>query len=114
MSLNWKEINLILEELELKGAQIQKVIQSSFDTLLLKLYGKNGAKNLLISISAGACRLHETWSTVKKNPKPLRFAEFMNSRIVNSRITEALQLGDNRIVRFTVQRSLGGEERYFI
>ena len=48
MSLNWKEINLILEELELSGMQIQKAVQSAFDVLCLKLYGKSGAKNLLI------------------------------------------------------------------
>jgi hypothetical protein len=29
MSLNWKEINLILEELNLEGAQIQSAVQSS-------------------------------------------------------------------------------------
>jgi hypothetical protein len=31
MSLNWKEINLILEELALEGAQIQSAVQSAFE-----------------------------------------------------------------------------------
>ena len=111
MSLNWKEINLILEELDLGGAQIQKAVQSAFDVLSLKLYGRNGAKNLLISISPGACRLHETFDSVPRNEKPLRFAEFLNSRIINSRIEEAIQLGDDRIVRLTARL---GEERFYI
>jgi predicted ribosome quality control (RQC) complex YloA/Tae2 family protein len=111
LSLNWKEINLILEELDLEGCQIQKVVQSAFDVLCLKLYGRNGAKVLLISLSPGACRLHETFAAVPKTDRPLRFAEFLNSRIVNSRIEEAVQLGDNRIVRLSV---LLGENRYFI
>jgi len=34
----------------------------------------------------------------------LRFAEFLNSKIVNGRIEEALQLGDNRIVRVLVRQ----------
>ena len=104
MSLNWKEINLILEELELPGMQIQKAVQSAFDILSLKLYGRTGAKTLLISLSPGACRVHETFDSVPKNDKPLRFAEFLNSRIVNSRIEEAIQMGDDRIVRITVYR----------
>ena len=102
MSLNWKEIDLILEELALPGAQIQKAIQSSFDILSLKLYGRNGAKTLLVSLSPGACRVHETFDSVPKNIKPLRFAEFLNSRIVNGRIEEACQLGNDRIIRLTI------------
>jgi predicted ribosome quality control (RQC) complex YloA/Tae2 family protein len=44
-----------------------------------------------------------------KSDKPLRFAEFLNSRIINSRIEEAVQLGDNRIVRLVLRR---GPERW--
>jgi len=111
MSLNWKEINLILEELELPGAQIQKAVQSAFDVLCLKLYGKGGAKTLLVSISPLACRIHETFESAPKSAKPLRFAEFLNSRIINGRIEEAVQLGNDRIVRITVRRNSeeGGE-----
>jgi len=103
MSLNWKEINLILEELDLPGAQIQKAVQSAYDVLSLKLYGRDGAKNLLISLSPLACRVHETFYPVPKSDNPLRFAEFLNSRIINSRIEEAVQLGTDRIVRLTVR-----------
>ena len=109
MSLNWKEINLILQELELPGMRIQKAIQSSFDILSLKLYGKMGAKTLLISLSPTACRLHETFAQVPKNNKPMRFAEFLNSRIINSRIVEAMQLGSDRIVRLTVCKKSEGQ-----
>ena len=114
MSLNWKEINLVLEELDLPGMQIQKAVQSAFDVLSLKLYGRNGAKTLLISISPGACRLHETFASAPKSDRPLRFAEFLNSRIVNGRFEEAVQLGNDRIVRLTVRCGSGGEERYCI
>ena len=111
MSLNWKEINLILEELCLEGCQIQKAVQSAFDILSLKLYGRDGAKTLLVSLSPGACRLHETFNSVPKTDRPLRFAEFLNSRIVNGRITEAVQLGENRIIRVTVRT---GEQSLFM
>jgi len=111
MSLNWKEINLILEELELPGMQIQKAVQSAYDVLTLKLYGRNGAKDLLISISPNACRLHETFFTSPKSSKPLRFAEFLNSRIINSRIEEAVQLGEDRVIRLITRLA---EERFYI
>jgi len=116
MSLNWKEINLILEELDLPGMQIQKAVQSSFDILSLKCYGRDGAKNLLISINPGACRLHESFHSIPKNDKPLRFAEFLNSRLINSRIEEAVQLGSDRIVRLTVRKIQedGEEMRFYI
>jgi predicted ribosome quality control (RQC) complex YloA/Tae2 family protein len=113
MSLNWKEINLILEELKLEGMQIQKTVQSAFDVLLLKLYGRSGAKNLLISLSPGACRLHETFIVAPKSDKPLRFQEFLNSRIANGRITEALQLGKNRIVRLNIRCGSPSKEEHF-
>lgn len=34
MSLNWREIDLVLGELDLIGAQVQKVVQPSYDTLV--------------------------------------------------------------------------------
>ena len=115
MSLNWKEINLILDELDLKGAQIQKAIQSAYDVLFLKVYGKAGAKTLLISTSPLSCRFHEAFSSAPKSDKPLRFAEFLNSKIINGRIEEAIQLGNDRIVRLTVRRNFyENEEGYRI
>jgi len=104
MSLNWKEINLILEELSVEGAQIQSAVQSAFDVIILRVHKKGETKNILISLSSGACRIHETFSPFPKSEKPLRFAQFLNSRIVNGWITEAVQLGNNRIVMITVKR----------
>ena len=109
MSLNWKEINLILEELSLVGSQIQGVVQSAFDVVGFRLHKKGETKQLLISLSSGACRLHETFSSFPKTDKPLRFAQFINSRVVNGWITEAVQVGDNRIVKLVVKR---GEQTF--
>jgi predicted ribosome quality control (RQC) complex YloA/Tae2 family protein len=121
MSLNWKEINLILEELDLPGSQIQGVAQSTFDILGLRVHKKGtpgkadtpakagATRQLLIALSPGACRIHETFRPFPKSDKPLRFAQFLNSRIVNGWIEEAAQLGDNRIIRLLVKR---GENRF--
>jgi predicted ribosome quality control (RQC) complex YloA/Tae2 family protein len=104
VSLNWKEIDLILAELKLPGCQIQRALQSAFDVIALRVHGGGRTKTVLISLSPGACRLHETFPAVPKTGKPLRFAEFLNSRITNGWIEEAVQLGDNRIVRITVRQ----------
>jgi len=110
MSLNWKEINLILEELALEGAQIQSAVQSAFDVIILRLHKKGETKQVLVSLSSGACRMHETFRAVPKSEKPLRFAQFLSSKIVNGWITEAAQIGDNRIVRLTVKRTINTDD----
>jgi predicted ribosome quality control (RQC) complex YloA/Tae2 family protein len=109
MSLNWKEINLILSELDLPGSRIQRVIQSAYDVLVLQIYGKGGAKNILISLTPGACRVHRTYGGIPRTEKPLRFAEFLRSRILNGRIDASEQLGDNRILRLLIRQ---GTSRY--
>ncbi|MDR0584461.1 MAG: NFACT family protein [Treponema sp.] len=109
MSLNWKEINLVLQELDLPGAQIQKAVQSAFDLLILGVHKKGETRRILISLSPGACRIHQTFRAFPKSGKPLRFAQFLNSRIVNGWIEEAVQIGEDRIVRLLVRR---GERRY--
>jgi len=109
MSLNWKEINLILEELDLPGSQIQKAAQSAFDVIGLRVHKRGVTRQLLIGLSPGACRMHETFKPFPKSDKPLRFAQFLNSRIVNGWIEEAEQLGTNRIIRLLVKK---GEYHY--
>ena len=105
MSLNWKEINLILDELDLQGAQIQSAVQSAYDVIILRFHKHGETKQVLISLSSGACRIHETFRAVPKSEKPLRFAQFLSSKIVNGWVTDISQLGDNRIVKIIVKRS---------
>ncbi|MDR2134775.1 MAG: NFACT family protein [Treponema sp.] len=109
MSLNWKEINLILSELDLPGCQIQKAAQSAYDVMGLRVHGKGTTRQLLVSLAPGACRFHETFRAFPKSDRPLRFAEFLNSRIANGRIEAAEQLGNNRVIRILIRR---GGERY--
>lgn len=102
MSLNWKEIDLILSELDLEGAHIERILQPSFDSIVLGLYKAGKETNLLVSIAHGACRIHALSSPPPKPPRPLRFQECLKSRIRGGRIESALQLGDERVIRFEV------------
>ena len=99
MSLNWKEIDCILEELELDGSFIQQIVQPSYDTIAFHTYKNGQSKTILICLAAGACRIHQTWSAVPKNNKPLRFMEFLKARIKGARINSIYQLGQERIIK---------------
>jgi predicted ribosome quality control (RQC) complex YloA/Tae2 family protein len=140
MSLNCAEIDLVLEELNLEGSFIQEIVQPSFDTIAFNLYkGARGAsdsrsgsaetdctgtgaddasagvaavaKTLLVCLAPGVCRLHETRRRVPKSEKPLRFMEFLRSRIRGARITGAVQLNSDRIILLTLTH---GDETFFM
>ncbi|MGB4572215.1 MAG: NFACT family protein [Rectinemataceae bacterium] len=102
MSLNHKEIDLILGELDLEGMKIERVLQPSYDTIVLCLYGGGRALDILVSIAHGACRIHSLSSLPAKNERPLRFMECLRSRLRGGHIDEVQQLGGERIIHFTV------------
>lgn len=111
MSLNWKEIDVILSELELPGSQIQKVIQPAFDIIVLGVYKAGRYKNILISLVPGSCRINETFKSIPKPEKNLRFAEFLKAHVVNSWIDSAYQLGEDRIVCISLHC---GQDQFFL
>lgn len=106
MSLNCAEIDKILEELDLEGSYIQKVVQSSYSVMVLYLY-KTRPMSLVICLEPGACRLHETTRKIPKFDKPLRFMELLRSRLRGAKITEAVQLNNDRIVRLSLETASG-------
>jgi len=107
VSLNWKEIDLILSELELPGCHIQKVKQPDYKTLLLELYRPGERMSLLVSLRQGATRLHRSLRK-RENRIPLqRFAQLLRSRAQGGRIEEAYQIRGERIIVLKLNR--GGE-----
>ena len=106
MSLNCAEIDKILEELDLEGSYIQKVVQSSYSVMVLHLY-KTRPMALVICLEPGACRLHETTRKIPKFDKPLRFMELLRSRLRGAKVTEAVQLNNDRIVRLALETASG-------
>lgn len=111
MSLNCTEIDKILEELDLEGSYIQKIVQSSYSVMVLHLY-KNRPVNLLICLEPGACRLHETRQKIPKFDKPLRFMELLRSRLRGAKITKAEQLNHDRIVKLSLEAASGSLHLY--
>jgi len=107
MSLNWIEIDRILSELDLEDAHIERILQPSYDSMVLGLYKAGKTTDLLVSIAHGACRIHSLSSTPPKPDRPLRFQECLRSRIRGGRIEAVRQLGTERVIRFdiTVRRT---------
>lgn len=111
MSLNCNEINAALSELDLEGAFIQDIIQPGFDTLALYTYKNSTAKTVLICTAQKSCRINETRRKIPKNEKPLRFMEFLKSRIKGSKIISCRQLGLERVIRLDLDH---GEENFIM
>ncbi|OQY33450.1 MAG: hypothetical protein B6241_07765 [Spirochaetaceae bacterium 4572_59] len=109
MSLNWVEIDKVLEELPLEGCFLQNIRQSSFHHIILDLYRPGRTIHLLICLERSSLRLHETERRFKSLAKPPRFTSFLRSRIKGCRIEEVCQLGRERIVRIILRK---GDEHY--
>jgi len=107
LSLNWREIDLILEELPLSGSYIQKLKQPDFESLIFDLYNKSERFSLYVNLSSGKTRIHRLTRNIGSAIKLQRFAQFLRSHIMGGKILSAYQLGRERIVKITVTK--GGE-----
>ena len=102
MSLNCNEINRILSEFDLEGSFIQEIIQPGFDTLCFRAINRGTLENILICTSPQATRINLTKYKPPKNEKPLRFNQFLKSRVQGMRINSIVQLGLDRIIKMDV------------
>ena len=109
VSLNCNEINLILSELNLAGSFIQEITQPGYDTMAFSVYKEGQAKTIVICAAGGATRINETRRKVPKNDKPLRFMEFLKSKIKGAKILSCSQIGLERIIKFELGH---GDERF--
>ncbi|MDC7219196.1 MAG: NFACT family protein [Spirochaetales bacterium] len=111
MSLNWKEINLIMEEWNLDSSFLQEIRQYDFHHLLFQFYTPRGKTTLLVSLKQGALRIHKTERKRKALPRPPRFTTFMKARLKGSKVGMPEQIGSERIILFPLSR---GEEHYHL
>lgn len=109
MSLNCNEIDVILSELALSGSFIQDIIQPGYDTLALNIYKNGTPRTVIICTKPDSCRINETWRRIPRNDKPLRFMEFLKSRIRGAKILSCAQIAKERIIKM----ELGHDEQLF-
>ena len=104
MSLNYKEIDAVLDELDLENSFIQSIVQPGYDSLALHVY-KKVSKTVYICLAPGECRIHETKRPIPKNKTPLRFMEFLKSRIKGAKIQSCRQIGNERIIELKLNQA---------
>ncbi len=102
MTLNWKEIDKIVEEISPQGAQIQECIQSNIHSIYLQCYKKREfwIRFQLSQPLIGICE-------DKKPSKPdyaQRFQTFLRANIKNSYIETFNQYGKERVIELVCVR----------
>jgi predicted ribosome quality control (RQC) complex YloA/Tae2 family protein len=109
LSLNWREIDQIVAELDLVASHVQEIHQPTHDTLVFELRARSGGLRLLVSLAGRNVRLHRLSSTPPNPQRPPRFASYLRAHVRGGRITDVSQVAGQRIVRIAVERA--GEVR---
>lgn len=109
MSLNYREIELILSELSLENCLIQSVVQNDFHSLTWLLYSPKGGEKYYLYTEVGTpySRINLTSANMVKNktPKLQRFIQFCRANVEGSRIVNVqLKPGDREIKLSLVHR----------
>ncbi len=104
MSLNWREIALIISELPLEGSALQAVVQHDFNALSWHFYHREvGRWTLYTEVGTPHARLHLLSNPIKeKTAKLQRFIQFARARLIGSRVTEVYQAPYDRLVRLSL------------
>lgn len=103
MSLNWKEIQLILEEANLEGSKIQAVIQNSFHSVTWQLYRPDrGRFDFYTEVGTQNSRINLVSDGIRpvKMKKLQRFEQFARKNIEGSIIRKCTQMPFDRLVRW--------------
>ena len=108
MSLNHKEIDAVLDELDIEGAHLQKIKQPNFHTLYLEFYRPGGRFGIIVCLAPGKTRLHLVSSAPANEIKLQRFAQFMRSRVRGGKVVSLKHINSDRIIRMDILRA--GEE----
>ena len=100
MTIDGLTLYACVRELNAKiiGAKIDKIHQPVRDEILLHLRTQSENLKLLISLSAGDCRLALTENPRPNPPSPPTFCMYLRKHILNARITSIEQVGLERIV----------------
>ncbi|MFW5737872.1 MAG: NFACT RNA binding domain-containing protein [Spirochaetota bacterium] len=105
MSLNWREIDAVVSELDLPGAFVQQVIQPDFRNLYLEIFRPGRRLFVRISLETGKTRIHSTTHKPRKPRVRQRFAQLLHARIKGAHIADARQVNADRIVRIDLERA---------
>lgn len=98
MSLNCREINLVIAETDLVGSLVQNVVQPDYHTLFLEFYDGTATRWLRVCLQAGLTRLHLDEPPRRTKGAQPRFCEFLRARLRGMRLASWGQIGFERVV----------------
>lgn len=102
MSLNYREIDLILEELNLEGSRIDKINQPDRFSLYMETYSPEKKQKIIISLAHGSVRLNRITEKPELPDYPPRFSQLLRSRIRNGTILSVSQPSGERLILFRI------------
>jgi predicted ribosome quality control (RQC) complex YloA/Tae2 family protein len=103
-SLNYLEINLLLQELDLAGAVLRDVSQPRPEKLILGFHHHGVHTPLCFVMSQKACRFHLYTEPVKKEPTKQRFVSFLNARARDAVLEGIEHVRNERILKLILVR----------
>ena len=118
MSLNWREIALILSELPLEGSLIQRVHQIGFNALVFELHhSSTGFWQLYVEVGTPKSRIHRLSGPPglyrkQKTRKLQRFIQFIRAHVEGGRILQVTQPAPDRLILWQVRHA--GETVYMV
>lgn len=97
MSLNWRELELLLSELPLEGSWIQKITEHDVHSFTLSMYSREERAWLLyFEIATPSSRVCRTGIMRKKSKNPQRFSQYLKAHIIGRRVEYVRQLPYDR------------------
>ena len=100
MSLNWKELELILSELPLEGSYIQKITEHGVASFTFSMFSRTEKAWLLyIEVSSPYARICRTDHIRKKDRNMQRFTQYMNAHVVGRKVKSVRQYPFDRAVK---------------
>ena len=106
MSLNWKELELILSELPLKDSYIQKVTEHDIHSLTLSMFSREEKAWLLyLELSTAHSRVNRTGVIKAKAKDAQRFTQYLRAHIVGRKVVDVYQLPFDRAFVLTLKNS---------
>lgn len=101
ISLNYLEIDQILEELDLNNSLLQNVKAIDYESFTFFFYKPGLATNVLISMDSN-CRIHRSSIKKKYMGKPHNLVEYLKAYIIGGRVTSIKQIDLNRIIEISI------------
>ncbi len=111
MSLNRKEIDLILSEWQFANARIQEIYQPNIQTLYMELYIHGALQRIHVYLSQAMVRLHSSAKKLIKPSKPQRFQQLLQSKVIGMYIKDIVHMDNNRIVKMHLVRNINRREK---